>query len=196
MISAARVAMAAALAATFATGASGGEPRTLITISTVLASNQTRSFDPKLEDLRSELRSLRFKSYRLVDSEQRLIKGTGDQCGIQLPHDRYLHITTRDHTGDHLRMHVLLNESNRPLINTDIKLEPGSVVLLGGPRSREGTLIITIGAKQVPAEPRGRAARGRARQPRMTEKATGQDKPVATPSAPQAAGKPSDARPE
>ncbi|HYC57529.1 MAG TPA: hypothetical protein VEL28_21535 [Candidatus Binatia bacterium] len=157
--------MAAALAATFATGASGGEPRTVITISTVLASNQSRNFDPKLVDLRSELRSLRFKSYRLVGSESRLVKGNGDQCGIELPNDRYLHITTRDHTADHLRMHVLLNEGNRPLINTDIKLEQGSVVLLGGPRGPDGTLIITIGAKEAAAEPKGRSARtGRGRQ--------------------------------
>ena len=193
MISAARVAMAAALAATFATGASGGEPRTIITISTVLASNQSRSFDPKLTDLRSELRSLRFKSYKLVDSEQRLVRGTGDQCGIPLPHDRYLHITTRDHTADHLRMHVLLNESNRPLINTDIKLEPGSVVLLGGPRSREGTLIITIGAKHAPPEPKARGGR-RNRQSRMSADERKSDNTPATQATP--AGKGAEARPQ
>ena len=63
---------------------------------------------------------------------------------MELPHGRYLHITTREHTPNHVRLHILLNEDNKPVVNTYVKLELGSVVLLGGPRDEDGTLIITM----------------------------------------------------
>jgi hypothetical protein len=121
--------------------------RTTIQISTVLASNAGRTFDPRLASLKTELRQLRFRSYNLVSSETRVLHGNGGQAGMELPHGRYLHITTREHTPDHLRLHILLNEDNRPVVNTYVKLEMGSVVMLGGPRDEEGTLVITIGSR-------------------------------------------------
>jgi hypothetical protein len=123
------------------------ENRTTIQIATVLASNDGRTFDPRLASLKTELRQLRFRSYKLVSTETRVLHGNGGQSGIELPHGRYLHITTREHTPDHLRLHILLNEDNRPVVNTYVKLEMGSVVLLGGPRDQDGTLVITIGSR-------------------------------------------------
>ncbi len=121
--------------------------RTTIQISAVLASNEGRKFDSRLSSLKTELKQLRFRSYSLLSSESRVLQGNGGQCGIELPNGRYLHITTREHTPDHLRLHILLNEDNRPVVNTYVKLELGSVVMLGGPRDPNGTLVITIGSR-------------------------------------------------
>jgi hypothetical protein len=82
-----------------------------------------------------------------VSSETRVLHGNGGQSGIELPNGRYLHITTREHTPSHVRLHILLNEDNRPVVNTYVKLELGSVVLLGGPRDEDGTLVITLGSR-------------------------------------------------
>jgi hypothetical protein len=142
-----RLAATAAFLTSLVSTSALAENRTTIQIATVLASNDGRVFDSRLASLKNELRQLRFKSYKLVSSETRVLHGNGGQSGMELPHGRYLHITTREHTPDHLRLHILLNEDNRPVVNTYVKLELGSVVLLGGPRDPDGTLVITIGSR-------------------------------------------------
>jgi len=142
-----RLAATAAVLASFVSGPASAENRTTIQISTVLASNEGRTFDARLSSLKTELKQLRFRSYTLLGSETRVLNGNGGQCGMELPHGRYLNITTREHTPNHLRLHILLNEDNRPVVNTYVKLELGSVVLLGGPRDQDGTLVITIASR-------------------------------------------------
>lgn len=161
MIGRVRIVTATAFAVCVAAGSAAAEPKTTINISAVMASNSGpgRSFDARLNDLRDELKPLRFKNYRLVSSQSRTLRGSGDQCGLELPNGRYLNITTREHTRDHLRIHILLNENNRPVINTDVKIEPASVVLIGGPRDEHGTLIITIGTKALAEGPRSSGKR-------------------------------------
>jgi hypothetical protein len=116
-----------------------------ITISTILATDDVRGWDERLDQVRKELRPLKFKGYRLLGAETRSVDA-GDECGIVLPGNRFLQVTTEERLDDRLRMHILLNEKNRPVINTDVDLDADSVVLLGGPRDETGTLIITISA--------------------------------------------------
>lgn len=144
-----RLAAAAALVASLGSSSAQAENenRTTIQVSTVLASNKDRTFDARLAGLKTELRQLRFKSYTLVRQENRVVFGNGGQAGMDLPHGRYLHITTREHTPDHLRLHILLNEDNRPVVNTYVKLEMGNVLVIGGPRDEDGTLVIAIGSR-------------------------------------------------
>lgn len=175
-----RLAATAAVLTSLASVPALAENRTTIQIATVLASNDGRVFDSRLASLKNELRQLRFKSYKLVSSETRVLHGNGGQSGMELPHGRYLHITTREHTPDHLRLHILLNEDNRPVVNTYVKLELGSVVLLGGPRDPDGTLVITIGSRPARDDEEGDAPKKPA-----SEQA---DKPEASPQiSPQAA---------
>lgn len=147
-----RLAAMAAFLASIVSSPAVAENRTTIQIATVLASNAGRTFDARLASLKNVLRPLRFRSYDLVSSETRVLHGNGGQSGMELPHGRYLHITTREHTPDHLRLHILLNEDNRPVVNTYVKLELGSVVVLGGPRDQDGTLVITIASRPVREE--------------------------------------------
>jgi hypothetical protein len=147
MISRQSLVVTAAVLASLVAHPASAENRTTIQIQTVLASNQGRTFDARLANLKPELKQLRFRSYNLVSSETRVVHGNGGQSGIELPNGRYLHVTTREHTPRHLRLHILLNEGNRPVVNTYVKLELGSVVLLGGPRDENGTLVITLGSR-------------------------------------------------
>ena len=123
------------------------DPRTTIQITAVRATNEGRVFDARLASLKNVLKQLRLRSYYLVSTETSVLHGNGGQLGMELPNGRYLHITTREHTPDHLRLHILLNEDNHPVVNTYVKLELGSVVLMGGPRDENGTLVITIGSR-------------------------------------------------
>ena len=144
-----RLAAGAVFAASFAATPVVAQERTAVEIATVLASNDAHGFDVRLEALRNELRQLRFRSYQLVSSSTRVLEGNEAQAGIELPGGRYLHIITREHTPDHLRLHLLLNEENHPVLNTYVTLEMGSLVLIGGPRDQAGTLVITLGARPV-----------------------------------------------
>ncbi len=119
--------------------------RVALRVSMVMASNESRYFDPRLKDLRAQLKPLPFKNYRLLGVETRDLS-TWAQCGFRIPGGRYLHVTTQERTADHIKMRVLLNEHNRPLLNADVKLDHDSVIVLGGPQEEEGTLIITIRA--------------------------------------------------
>lgn len=125
------------------------ENRTAIQITAVRASNNGRGFDSRLASLKTELKQLRFRNYRLVKTETRELHGNGGQCAMVLPGGRFLNITTREHTPNHLRLHILLNEDNRPVVNTFVKLEHGSVVMMGGPRDDNGTLVITIASRPM-----------------------------------------------
>ena len=141
-----RFAAFAALTATLTSGSAHAENHTTVQVTAVMASYQGRSFDRRLSDLRSELRGLPFRSYTYLDSATRELHGNDEEIGIELPHGRYLYLSTREHTANHLRLHILLNEDNRPVVNTFVKLELGSVVLLGGPRDNDGTLFLAIGS--------------------------------------------------
>lgn len=141
-----RFAAFAALAATLTSGSAHAENHTTVEVTAVLASYQGRSFDRRLSSLRREFRGLPFRSYTYLDSATRELHGNGEEIGIDLPHGRFLYLSTREHTSGHLKLHILLNEDNRPVVNTFVKLELGSVVLLGGPRDSEGTLFLAIGS--------------------------------------------------
>ena len=119
------------------------EDQVALRIDTVLASNSNRRFDPRLDHMIRELKPLRFKGYRLLGHHTQGID-TGDECGIELPGQRYLHITTRENTAQHVKLNILINEGNRPIVNTDVLVDHGSVVLLGGPKDADGTLLIAI----------------------------------------------------
>ena len=142
-----RLVATAAFLASLVSSAAWAENRTTIQITAVRASNEGRTFDPRLTSLKSELKQLRMRSYSMVNTETRVLHGNGGQFGMELPNGRYLHVTTREHTPDHLRLHILLNEDNRPVLNTYVKLELGSVLVVGGPRDESGTLVITIGSR-------------------------------------------------
>lgn len=142
-----RLVVGAAILASFVSTSAHAENRTTIQIVTVLASMEGRTFDPRLVGLKSALKPLGFRSYSLVNSDTRVLHGSSGQCGVELPNGRYLHITTDEHTSDHVRLHILLNEDNHPVVNTFVKLEMGSVVMLGGPRDQNGTLVIRIGSR-------------------------------------------------
>lgn len=145
--SALRVAAAVLVCATGAQPVVAGEIST-ITISTILATDDVAGWDDRLDHVRKELRRLKFKGYRLLGAETRSVD-TGDQCGIALPGERYLQVTTEERFAERLRVHILLNEKNRPVINTDVNLDTDSVVLIGGPHDEAGTLIIAIAADSV-----------------------------------------------
>jgi hypothetical protein len=118
----------------------------VVQVAAIHASNRSRSFDPQLQPYRPELKRMRFKNYELIEASKQNVQA-GDQYGMELPGNRYLHITALDSTAEYLQLRVLVNENNRPIVNTDVRINRGAPLLIAGPKmGNNGTLILAIRA--------------------------------------------------
>jgi hypothetical protein len=117
----------------------------VIQISAVLASKDSHEFDPRLEPLRPELRGLPFKGYTLLGIQSCRLE-SGDQCAMDIPGGGYLHLTTAQTTDRHMKMRLLLNQQNRPILHADIKLDRDAGILLKSVRTGVGVIILSIKA--------------------------------------------------
>ena len=121
----------------------------VIQISAVLASKDQTDFDPRLAALKPELRGLPFKGYTLLGVQACRLEA-GDQCEMDIPGGGYLHVTTTECTARHLKIRLLLNQQNRPILNADIKLNRNAGILLKSARTDMGTIILSIKSSNPP----------------------------------------------
>jgi hypothetical protein len=121
----------------------------VIQISAVLASKDQMDFDPRLAALKPELRGLPFKGYTLLGVQACRLE-VGDQCEMDIPGNGYLHVTTTECTAHHLKIRLLLNQQNRPILNADIKLNRNAGILLKSARTDMGTIILSIKSSAPP----------------------------------------------
>jgi hypothetical protein len=116
---------------------------TVVQISAVLASKDHHEFDPRLAPLRPELRGLPFKGYTLLAIQSCRLEA-GDHCAMDIPGGGYLHLTTTQTSDRHLKMRILLNQQNRPILNADVKLDRDAGILLKSVRTDVGVIILSI----------------------------------------------------
>src|SRR5262245_49467459 len=88
----------------------------VIQIQAVLASKDQTDFDPRLAPIKKELGGLPFKGYTLLGVQACRLEA-GDQCEMDIPGNGYLHVTTTECTARHLKIRLLLNQKNRPILN-------------------------------------------------------------------------------
>ena len=118
----------------------------IVQISAVLASREgRRGIDPRIEDLRPQLRGFPFRSYKLLNVQSCQFH-QGDQCGMDIPGGGYLQMRTTESTPGHLKMRILLIQDNRPILNADVKLSRNANLLLRSNRTERGTIIVSIKA--------------------------------------------------
>jgi len=129
----------------------------IIQISAVLASKDNHEFDPRLEPLRPELRGLPFKGYTLLGIQSCRLE-PGDHCAMDIPGGGYLHLITMQSTDRHMKMRLLLNQQNRPILNADIKLDRDAGILLKSVRTGVGVIILSIKASVPPTAATAAAA--------------------------------------
>lgn len=124
-------------------GAQTSGDTAIVQISAVLASREHREFDPRLKPIRQDLRSLPFRGFSLI-SRRACNLGEGDRCAMQLAGDGYLQITTTETTPSYLKLRMLLNRRNRPVVNADLKLNRNAGIILTSSRVEGGTLVLSI----------------------------------------------------
>ena len=132
-------------------GVARADSTAILQIAAVLASKERGNFDPRLEPLRADLRSLPFRSYALL-ATQTCTVASGDQCGMNVPSNGFLQVTTTESTKSHLKLRLLLNQGNRPVVNADLKLNRNAGILIKSSRTEGGTVLISIKTSPAPAQ--------------------------------------------
>jgi hypothetical protein len=121
-----------------------------VRIGAVLASNSGNEFDARLASLQRQFDTLfPYTSYHLVkESRQRV--PWGGKVGFDIPGGRYVLVIPKEFKNERVSMKVMLIEGSRPIVDTALSLRNHATFLVGGPRQREGVLILSIGADTLP----------------------------------------------
>lgn len=116
-----------------------------IEVKTVLASQQSTFFDPRLADLIEELRSVfRYTSYRLL-SEDRLVLGIRETGNVVLPGKRVLRITPLGIRGNRAELRLVILRKRNKILQTVVRLRNHGSITVGGPRyQKKGHLLFNI----------------------------------------------------
>jgi hypothetical protein len=118
-----------------------------IDIKSVLAADTNEGYDEGLGSLSRPLGMLfHYSTYKLLSHE---IKGTecGRMLSFSLPGGRILQVEPRSIEGNMIELEVVLFQGERPQLSTDFHMMNRGQLLLGGPRFKQGMLIISIGAQ-------------------------------------------------
>jgi hypothetical protein len=121
----------------------------IVHIIAVLASKEATGMDPRLQSIKGDLRQLPFSGYALINARACTLRD-GDRCGMKIDDEGYLQISTTDTTREFLKLHLLFNRRNRPVVNADLKLNRKAAVLLTSSRIDGGTLILSIKLREYP----------------------------------------------
>ncbi|HEY8517791.1 MAG TPA: hypothetical protein VIS07_19960 [Candidatus Binatia bacterium] len=139
----------AALLGTLAAEAAAQE-RVSLEVGTVLATNSREHFDAQLAGMRDQLQRLfRYSSYELVKQEQSDVS-CGKPATFDIPGGRRLRVMPKQARGGRVSLNLALMKDSHVLMNTDLTLGKRGLIMVGGPRYENGTLIIWIGARRMP----------------------------------------------
>ncbi len=132
--------------AVMAVPASGQNNGVEVRIGAVVASNTGQSFDDRLIALRKQFIALfPYSSYQLIHEEKRQVQW-GNKAGFDLPGGRFLVVIPREYKNNLVSLQIMLISDTRPIVQTVLALKNNGTFLVGGPRYRDGVLLIAIGA--------------------------------------------------
>lgn len=128
---------------------------TVLSISTASAQVQTRvriieasnvgsNIDSSLRDVTGQISSLfSFSSYRLLKEETVTLQ-KDQPVSIPLHPGRSLELTLIRQQREGAEVRVKIKREGSDVLNTQVRLTPGRTVSIGGPKHREGTILITL----------------------------------------------------
>ena len=142
--------LALATAAAYLVGAAPASLAIEVRVTTVKASPSGPS-DAQLQELRPRLRRLvGYRAFRVVQEQRRRCVWHTPTAFV-LPGGRTLSIVPRGVRDETVVMQVRLMDGSRALVDTDVRLQNGGVMLLGverGARAEAGALIIMLRAEE------------------------------------------------
>lgn len=114
-------------------------------IGTILASNESDDFDAKLSKMKNQLEVIKYSSYRLIKEESQKAPWNGN-AAFEIPGGRTLTVIPQEYRNNRLSLKVRLQEGEKPLLDTTVRIRNRGNFLLGGPPHEGGVLILSISA--------------------------------------------------
>ncbi len=122
--------------------AAADTPLTL-TVQVIHASNQGTAVDPALAKIRSQLSSLKFSSYRLLETHPLSTK-VGAKHVVALPGGRTMDLYPYGISGGSLEVLVTITDGAKRLLDTTVRLPNTGTIVVGGPSHGDGVLIVAL----------------------------------------------------
>jgi hypothetical protein len=116
-----------------------------VKIGTILANNQSDEIDPKLNAMKNQLKVMKYRSYRLLKEETQNVPWQGN-AAFDIPGGRSLVVTPQEFRNKQLALKVRLQQGDKPVVDTTVRLNNGGNFLLGGPPHEGGALVLSISA--------------------------------------------------
>src|SRR5574341_634134 len=116
-----------------------------LTVQVIHASNQGVAVDPALAKVRSQLSSLTYTNYRLLETHP-LSTRLGAKHAVALPGGRTLDLYPYGLSDGRLELLVTITEGAKRILDTTIRLSNNSAILVGGPSHAGGVLIVALSA--------------------------------------------------
>ena len=116
-----------------------------VTIRTILAGNQSDEFDSRLNAFQKQLKVMKYRSYRLLKEENQTVPWQGNAT-FEIPGSRSLAVSPQEFRDKQISLKVRLQEGEKPLVDTTVRLQNKGNFILGGPPHEGGFLILSISA--------------------------------------------------
>jgi hypothetical protein len=121
----------------------------ILEVIAIKASKDPGVFDRRLISLKPDLDSLPYGSFTLLAARACTVTG-GDRCGLRVLEDANLVIRTVENTPKYLRLNVLLNRNNRPVLDANLKINRNAGVVLTNMRREGPALVMSIKVRDQP----------------------------------------------
>lgn len=113
----------------------------------IQASNVGSSVDPSLRDVHNQLGSLfSFTSYRLLKDLNLSLIGNRP-VEIPVHRERFVEITLVGEYRNTVELNIKIKREGATILNTQVRLSSGRIVLIGGPKHGEGVVIFALSAR-------------------------------------------------
>ena len=116
-----------------------------VTIRTILAGNKADEFDAKLKGMEQQLKALKYRSYRSLKDDSKVVPWQGTQS-FDIPGGRTLTVTPQEFQDNRIAVKVRLTEGEKPVVDTTVKIPNKRNFILGGPAHEGGALVFSISA--------------------------------------------------
>ena len=126
----------------------------ILEVIAIKASKDPGVFDRRLISLKPDLEALPYASFTLLAARACTVD-RGDRCGMRVLEDANLVIRAVENTPTYLRLNVLLNRKNKPVLDANLKINRNAGVVLTNMRREGPALVMSI---KVRDEPRAGAA--------------------------------------
>lgn len=114
-----------------------------LTVQVIQASNQGTAVDPALAKIRSQLSSLTYTNYRLLQTHP-LATRLEAKHSIPLPGGRTLDLYPYGLSDGRLELLVTITEGSKRILDTTVRLSNNSTIVVGGPSHAGGVLIVAL----------------------------------------------------